>query len=76
MPTAALPSATSATPALAPQAAMIFQGICVMMPAPSPLSSSALHPPRCSMHPSAVSACDTVRWLRSACAPGAQSGRK
>ena len=34
-----------------------FQGICVMMPAPSPESASAEQAPRCSMHPREVRAC-------------------
>ncbi len=38
-----------------------FQGICVMMPAPSPESASAEQAPRCSMHPRDVRAC-TQRW--------------
>lgn len=66
MPTAAEPSLTPGTPALSAQAEMIAHGIWVISPAPSPESSSAEHPPRCSMQPSAVSAWETTLWERSA----------
>ena len=37
-----------------------FQGTCIMMPAPSPESSSAEQAPRCSMQPRACRACVRV----------------
>ena len=40
-----------------------FQGIWVMSPAPSPLSSSAEQAPRCSMQPRARRACRTQQVL-------------
>mmetsp|Transcript_31685 Transcript_31685/g.53238 ORF Transcript_31685/g.53238 Transcript_31685/m.53238 type:complete len:255 (+) Transcript_31685:1445-2209(+) len=45
--------------------AITFQGICTITPAPSPESSSAEHPPRCSMQPSPVRACWITLWLLS-----------
>lgn len=54
------PHVRSSTPAIS--ALRSFQGMSVMRPAPSPESSSAEHAPRCSMHPSAVSAWRGARW--------------
>jgi hypothetical protein len=60
-----VPTAAAAHPVVASLMAGIsflssFQGIWVISPAPSPLSSSAEHAPRCSMQPSARSACRTM----------------
>mmetsp|Transcript_30697 Transcript_30697/g.73073 ORF Transcript_30697/g.73073 Transcript_30697/m.73073 type:complete len:233 (+) Transcript_30697:4123-4821(+) len=39
------------------------QGICVMIPAPSPEMSSPPHAPRCSMQSSAVRPCCRILWV-------------
>ena len=55
MPTPEEPSANPAIAFSSHHFPSIFHGIVHMIPAPSPESSSALHAPRCSMHPSAMS---------------------
>mmetsp|Transcript_24635 Transcript_24635/g.63128 ORF Transcript_24635/g.63128 Transcript_24635/m.63128 type:complete len:249 (+) Transcript_24635:167-913(+) len=54
-------------------------GIWVITPAPSPESLSALHAPRCSMHPSACSDLVTTSWVatlfRDAIKPTPQASR-
>mmetsp|Transcript_2839 Transcript_2839/g.9214 ORF Transcript_2839/g.9214 Transcript_2839/m.9214 type:complete len:265 (-) Transcript_2839:209-1003(-) len=65
MPTPEDPSANPSIPFSAAYFSKSFHGTFVMIPAPSPESSSALHAPRCSMHPSAVSASWTVLCVRS-----------
>mmetsp|Transcript_27015 Transcript_27015/g.66242 ORF Transcript_27015/g.66242 Transcript_27015/m.66242 type:complete len:288 (-) Transcript_27015:145-1008(-) len=64
MPTPEEPSVNPSILLSAANLLSTFQGMLHMMPAPSPESSSALHAPRCSMHPSAMSASVTVLCVR------------